>query len=81
MGISAVIDGSGRVIALPGPTWKDSKKVAAVLTEAIPIDHRQSLYVLWGDWLPWTCWCLIALSVFIAWKNRGLQLRRSPAVG
>ena len=35
MGISAVIDGNGRVVALPGPTWARSKKMAAVL----PTDH------------------------------------------
>src|SRR5882724_6686666 len=29
MGISAVIDGNGRVVALPGKTWRESKKVAA----------------------------------------------------
>src|SRR5207245_11036280 len=40
MGISAVIDGNGRVIALPGPTWDASKKVAAILTAAVPIDPR-----------------------------------------
>jgi len=59
MGVSAVIDGNGRVIALPGPTWKESKKVAAVLTAALPIDHRGSLYAQWGDWLPWSCWLAI----------------------
>jgi apolipoprotein N-acyltransferase len=59
MGVSAVIDGNGRVIALPGPTWKESKKVEAVLTAALPIDHRSSLYAQWGDWLPWSCWLAI----------------------
>jgi apolipoprotein N-acyltransferase len=59
MGVSAVIDGNGRVIALPGPTWQESKKVAAVLTAALPIDHRSSLYAQWGDWLPWSCWLAI----------------------
>jgi len=54
MGISAVIDGNGRIVALPGPSWAGSKKIAAVLTEAIPIDQRSRLYARWGDWLGWT---------------------------
>ena len=59
MGISAVIDGSGRVVAVPGPTWRESKKVEAVLTAAIPIDRRSSRYAAWGDWLPWGCWLVV----------------------
>jgi apolipoprotein N-acyltransferase len=63
MGISAVIDPNGRIIALPGASWKESKKVAAVLTATIPIDHRISLYALWGDWLPWGCWLVIGTGL------------------
>jgi apolipoprotein N-acyltransferase len=59
MGISAVIDGNGRVCALPGRSWAESKKVEAVVTAHIPIDHRTSLYARWGDWLPWTCWLVV----------------------
>jgi apolipoprotein N-acyltransferase len=59
MGISAVIDGNGRVVALPAPTWAQSKKISAVLTASIPIDARTSLYARWGDWLPWSCWLTI----------------------
>jgi apolipoprotein N-acyltransferase len=63
MGISAVIDGNGRVIALPGPSWAQSKKIAAVVTETVPLDRRTSLYTRWGDWLPWACWLVIALGL------------------
>jgi apolipoprotein N-acyltransferase len=72
MGISAVIDGNGRIIALPGSSWAASKKIAAVLTAAIPIDQRSSLYARWGDWLPWTCWLIIAGGVVwsIIWPRR-----------
>jgi apolipoprotein N-acyltransferase len=59
MGISAVIDSNGRVIALPNDDWVKSKKVEAVVTAAIPIDRRTSWYALWGDWLPWTCWLVV----------------------
>jgi apolipoprotein N-acyltransferase len=72
MGISAVIDGNGRIIALPGSSWASSKKIAAVLTAAIPIDQRSSLYARWGDWLPWTCWLTIAGGMVwsIIWPRR-----------
>lgn len=72
MGISAVIDGNGRVVALPGPDWARSKKISAVLTAAIPIDQRTSLYARWGDWLPWTCWVTIAGGVLwgIFWPRQ-----------
>ncbi len=63
MGISAVIDSNGRVVALPGPTWERSKKIAAVLTATIPLDQRSSLYVHWGDWLPVSCWLILAAGL------------------
>jgi apolipoprotein N-acyltransferase len=72
MGISAVIDGNGRVIALPGPSWDRSKKIAAVLAATIPIDQRASVYARWGDWLPWSCWVTIAVGVVwsVLWPRR-----------
>src|SRR5262249_13540143 len=36
MGISAVIDPNGRVVALPADTWAGSKKVEAVVTAVVP---------------------------------------------
>jgi apolipoprotein N-acyltransferase len=74
MGVSAVVDSNGQVIALPGPTWGKSKKVESVLTASIPIDHRGSLYAQWGDWLPWTCWLAIGagfLGTFF-WPSQSL---------
>jgi apolipoprotein N-acyltransferase len=63
MGISAMIDSNGRVVALPGASWADSKKIAAVLTAVVPIDQRASLYARWGDWLPLACWVTIAAGL------------------
>jgi apolipoprotein N-acyltransferase len=63
MGISAVIDGNGRVIALPRPSWAESKQVADVVTAVIPIDQRFSVYALWGDWLPWGCWIMLGIAM------------------
>jgi apolipoprotein N-acyltransferase len=59
MGISAVIDGNGRIVALPAASWAKSKKIPAVVTAEIPIDTRSSLYVRFGDWLVWLCWCVL----------------------
>jgi apolipoprotein N-acyltransferase len=72
MGISAVIDGNGRVIALPGSSWAQSKKIATVLTASIPIDQRTSLYARWGDWLPGSCWLTLAggLVWSMVWPRR-----------
>jgi apolipoprotein N-acyltransferase len=64
MGISAVIDGSGRVVALPGKDWPGSKKMSGVVTADIPLDRRYSLYAAWGDWLPVLCW--LGLGVGLA---------------
>lgn len=49
MGISAVIDGNGRVTALPRDSWSASKKVAAAFTATVPIDSRSSWYARLGD--------------------------------
>jgi apolipoprotein N-acyltransferase len=90
MGISAVIDSNGRVLApsgqfsyrhddinfwnvnpektidLPVSEWSNFKKTQGVLTTAIPIDHRVSLYSLWGDWFALTCCGLLAVGMVYA---------------
>jgi apolipoprotein N-acyltransferase len=73
MGISAVIDGDGRIIDLPRPTWAESKKVEAVVTAQIPIDKRYSLYAEWGDWFPWSCWGMVALGLMSPLGRRNRQ--------
>ena len=72
MGISAVIDPDGRVVALPDPDWSKSKKTEAVVTAAVPIDTRGSLYATLGDWIPAGCWLAAMVAVV-------LTLRRKPA--
>jgi apolipoprotein N-acyltransferase len=71
MGISAVIDGNGRIVALPAATWAKSKKIATVLTASIPIDDRLSFYAAWGDWLPLGCWIGIALGMIWTLSRQG----------
>jgi apolipoprotein N-acyltransferase len=61
MGVSGVIDPDGRVVALPDPDWRKSKKVDAIVTAAVPLDARGSTYAAWGDWVPAGCW-LVALA-------------------
>jgi len=55
MGISAIINSDGAIVAMPGPTWAESKAVAVALTASVPIDDRASFYADWGDWLPLLC--------------------------
>jgi apolipoprotein N-acyltransferase len=55
MGISALVDGNGRVRALPGPSWRESKKMAAAFTAEVPLDKRVSFYAQFGDWLATLC--------------------------
>jgi apolipoprotein N-acyltransferase len=64
MGISAVIDPDGRVIALPAETWSASKKVEGVVVADVPLDNRTSWYARLGDWLPAACWALLVLGHF-----------------
>ncbi len=70
MGISAVIDGSGRAIALPGDSIAGSKKMEGLIACNLPIDDRQSYYAQFGDWLPWACWIGIAGAVVFGWVRR-----------
>jgi apolipoprotein N-acyltransferase len=74
MGISAIIDGSGRVVALPGPSWAESKRIATVLTDTVPIDRRHAIYPHWGDWLGQAAWLVVAVGLvggFVRdWRER-----------
>lgn len=79
MGISAVVDGDGRVVALPGKTWAVSKKVAAVVTAAVPLDNRTSLYSLWGDWLAWSCLAMIAAGFAASFVRPRVELAVAPS--
>jgi apolipoprotein N-acyltransferase len=56
MGISAIVDPDGRVIALPGESWSSSKQMEGHIVGEVPIDHRSTIYSEFGDWLPITCW-------------------------
>jgi apolipoprotein N-acyltransferase len=100
MGISALIDGNGRVLKpsnyidayppmwviqpneshvpdLPTSEWHHFKKVAGVLTVAVPIDHRFSFYTWAGewlpiasDWLPLGCWLALFVAGWMHFSHR-----------
>ncbi len=55
---------------LPVSEWHNYKKVAGVLLATVPIDERVSLYARWGDWLPWSCWIVIAGAWIITRTHR-----------
>jgi apolipoprotein N-acyltransferase len=74
MGISAVIDPDGRMVAMQDlDDWSKSKSVVAVVTHDIPVDDRDSIYAALGDWVPLLCW-LIIFGVLIQ-----ARLRRKTA--
>lgn len=57
LGISALVDGNGRIVrALP-------KAREGVLTVVVPLDDRSGLYRRWGDWLGQTC---LAIAIGLA---------------
>ena len=74
MGISAIIDPRGEVIALPGETWSKSKKVEGIVRGVVPLDSQTTLYARFGDWLPLVAWAVIA-GGFV----RGFVRRRKTA--
>lgn len=63
MGVSAIIDPAGRVVALPGETWAKSKKVTAIVRGRVPIGTQFSPYAVVGDWLPLACWASVLFMI------------------
>jgi apolipoprotein N-acyltransferase len=73
-GISAIVDGNGRVIAaLP-------KLQEGILTQTIPLDDRVTFYSTWGDWLGMVC--LAATLALLPWATfQAIQRRRIATIG
>jgi apolipoprotein N-acyltransferase len=67
MGISAIIDPDGEIVALPGATWVESKKVAGIVRGKVPIGSGTTLYARLGDWLPLVCWAVILFGGLVRW--------------
>lgn len=54
VGYSSLVNGNGEII-IQAP----SLTMAGILTAVVPLDHRTSLYLAWGDWLPKACGAVI----------------------
>lgn len=75
-GISAVIDGNGRILAsLPAAS-------SSVLTYQVPLDPRTSLYIRGGDWLPIGCLVVSVILVVLrfAWNRQSSTLAHPASV-
>jgi apolipoprotein N-acyltransferase len=60
-GVSAIVDGNGRVV-VSLPTLKEG-----VLVGLIPLDDRAGLYSHWGDWLGLSCLAVSIGLLPLAW--------------
>jgi apolipoprotein N-acyltransferase len=79
MGISAIVNPDGRVIALPGDSWATSKKVEGIVRGAVPIDSRDTVYARFGDWLPVLAWFILLGSFVRGWARRKAVSNATPA--
>ncbi len=51
-------------------TGKFHKQLNAALVVDVPLDHRSSLYVRWGDWFATVCLTLMLAAIFLAFVQR-----------
>lgn len=77
-----IVERDGRVPDLPESRWHQFKKVHGILTATVPVDQRTSFYAEWGDWLPVTCWVMIAVGLGwgIVWRWYWTDLSTPKAV-
>jgi apolipoprotein N-acyltransferase len=64
-GISAIVDSSGRILASSAMTPGRSRLASQVIVETVPLDHRQSIYSITGDWLGVST-LMLSLATFMA---------------
>jgi apolipoprotein N-acyltransferase len=81
-GISAIIDGNGRIVpetVARDPRTGRTKEVKAVVVARVPLDNRRSLYVAWGDWFAGLClWASAAVALWAIWDGLRGRRRRAP---
>jgi apolipoprotein N-acyltransferase len=74
-GVSALIDGNGRVLNRL-PTIQEG-----ILSVDPPLDDRVSLYTSWGDWLPILCLGLVVVLTLLAYvRPHHPDQRSSPGL-
>jgi len=69
-GISAVIDGDGRIVAQLEPA------TSGVLSQVVPLDDRRSLYTLTGEWLGPLAVTLSLGAALVGWVGAIRDRRR-----
>lgn len=74
-GISALIDGDGRVLA------ELREATEGVLPVTVPLDPRTSPYQAAGPWLPWTCLAVSLASLPLAAVRLRQRGRKAGAIG
>ncbi|HMB08862.1 MAG TPA: apolipoprotein N-acyltransferase [Isosphaeraceae bacterium] len=78
-GISALVDGNGRVLASLPKLHED------ILTRVVPLDDRTSPYSASGDWLGLACLAvtigLPPIAVAKSWLRRGFAVRETETNG
>jgi apolipoprotein N-acyltransferase len=77
MGVSAVIDGDGTILALPASSWREAKAREAVFVAEVPIYQGETIYVRWGDWFAWLC---LALSLGLLMLTLSLRVLRRQSI-
>jgi apolipoprotein N-acyltransferase len=63
-------DMNGSVPELLPDEYAAFKKESGILLSPLPLDHRESLYARFGDWLPIGCWLGIALVSIVTIVRR-----------
>lgn len=82
LGISAVIDGDGRIVELPGlidDGWAASKNVSRAMVVDVPLDGRGSPYAAVGDWVPLLCWVGMVAGFVTLRLARRKRVATTPA--
>jgi len=73
MGISAIVDSDGRIVALPvADNWAASKGlgVKAIVSGEVPLDTRDSPYAFLGDWVPALAWLIVIVGLVKSRKRK-----------
>jgi apolipoprotein N-acyltransferase len=71
-GQSAVVDPTGRVIA------RTPLFTRTILRRDVPTSTARTLYVRFGDWLPWTAGLVVLIVLALGWRRRRKDVGAGP---